>query len=323
MNFRSLLFVCPAVCLLAQTPPKPAQPSAAPPLPKVILSTDEPKAGPSVAPDKVVLTIGDQKITAAQFDQIIASLPAQYQSNARGAGRKQFADQIVRILVLAQEGHRRKLDETPSFKTQSSFQNANMLAGLTYDQLGKDAAVSPDEMQKYYDAHKGEFERVKARHILIRAQGSPLPVRPGGKDLPEADALAKAQEIRKKIEAGAPFDELAKSESDDTSSGAIGGDLGFFGRNQMVPPFEEAAFALKAGELSQPVKTPFGFHIIKVEARESKSLDEMKPEIERRLRPDMAGKVLEDLQKNSGVVYDPDFFGPAPAPAPQPPAPAK
>jgi peptidyl-prolyl cis-trans isomerase C len=318
MLFRTLLLVCPAACLLAQTPP----PAAAPPLPKIVLSADEQKPGPAVAPDKVVLTVGEQKITSAEFDLIIASLPVQYQANARGAGRKQFADNLVRMILLSQEARRRKLDQTPSFKTQIMFQNWNVLAGLAYDQLGKDATVEAADIQKYYDAHKGEFERIKARHILIRAQGSPLPVRPGQKDLPEADALAKALEIRKKIEGGADFGEFARADSDDTTSGPLGGDLGFFGHNQMVPPFEEAAFAMKAGELSQPVKTPFGYHIIKVEERESKTVDEMKSEIEKRLRPELAQKIMTDLQTKTPAVLDTEFFGP-PAPAlPPPPVPA-
>lgn len=319
MLFRTLLFVCPVACLLAQTPPSPSTP----PLPKVTLSTDESKQT-AVAPDKVVLTIGDLKITAAQFDQIISTLPQQFQSNARGAGRKQFADNVVRIFVLAQEGRRRKLDETAAFKMQTLFQQSNMLAGLAYEALGKESTVDPAEVQKYYDAHKGEFERVKARHILIRAQGSPLPVQPGRKDLTDAEALAKAQEIRKKIEGGADFAELARTESDDTTSGPMGGDLGAFGRNQMVPPFEEAAFAMKSGELSQPVKTPFGYHIIKVETHENKTLEEMKPDIEKRVRPEMAQKTMDDLQKKTTVQFDDEYFGgAAPAPAPAVPAPAK
>jgi peptidyl-prolyl cis-trans isomerase C len=312
MFFRTMLFVCPAACLLAQTPPKPALPGT-PPAPSVTLSTEEPKAMPSVPPDKVVVTVGDQKITAAEFDQIIQSLPPQYQGNARGAGRKQFADNMVKVLVLAQEGKRRKLDETPSFKIQTMFQNANTLAGLAYDQLGKDLKLDDAEIQKYYEAHKADFERVHARHILIRVQGSPLAVRPGQKDLSDAEALAKAQEIRKKIEAGESFDALAREASDDTGSGSNGGDLGFFGHNQMVPPFEEAAFKMKAGELSQPVRTPFGYHLIKVEERESKTLQEMKPELEKRMRPEMAQKSMEALQQKAGVELDPTFFGTAAA----------
>jgi peptidyl-prolyl cis-trans isomerase C len=346
MFFRSLLLVCPAACLLAQTPPPPrpvqatpvqpqatpVQPQATPvrpqatpvPKPTVTLTAEDPNAKPMpvVPPDRVVISVGNEKITAAQFDQIIAAIPQQYQASARGAGRKQFADNLVRIMVLAQEGKRRKLDEGQMYKTQISFQNSNILAGITYDQIGKDTKIDDAELHKYYEAHKNEFEQVKARHILIRAKGSPLPVKPGQKDLTEEEALAKVQDLRKQIAGGKDFAALAQQESDDTGSGANGGDLGFFHRNQMVPAFETAAWALKPGELSEPVKTPFGYHLIRVEAHETKSFDEMKPEIEKRIRPDMAQKALDELQKQSGVQMDPEFFGTA-TPPPAPPAPAK
>jgi peptidyl-prolyl cis-trans isomerase C len=316
--FRTMLFVCPAACLLAQTAPK-TQPPATPAPPAVSAPGSESKPAAAVSPDKVVLTVGELKLTAEQFEQIINSLPPQVQPGVRSMPKKQFAEQVVRVLLLAEEGKRRKLDQGAAYKTQIMFQNYNTLAGLAFAELAKDAPVDPAEVQKYYDAHKNEYERVKARHILIRTAGSPLPVRPGQKDLPEAEALAKAEELRKKIEAGANFADIAIAESDDTSSGSQGGDLGAFGRNQMVPPFEQAVFAMKVGELSQPVKTPFGYHIIKLESREMKSLEDMKPEIEKNLRPEQAKKVLEDIQKNATVDYNPDFFGPAAA---SPPAPA-
>jgi peptidyl-prolyl cis-trans isomerase C len=321
MFFRSMLLVCPAACLLAQTPPSPRPVQATPaPKPTVTLSSEDPnsKPMPVVPPDRVVITIGSEKITAAQFDQIISAIPAQYQAAARGAGRKQFADNLVRILVLAQEGRRRKIDDSPAYKTQVMFQNSNILAGITYDQIGKDAKIDDAELHKYYDAHANEFEQVKARHILIRAKGSPLPVKPGQKDLTEEEALAKVQELRKQIVAGKDFASVAQQESDDTGSGANGGDLGFFHRNQMVPAFETAAWALKPGELSEPVKSPFGYHLIKVEAHETKSFEEMKPDIEKRIRPDSAQKALDELQKQSGVQLDPEFFGTPSAPPPPP-----
>src|SRR5690349_18563513 len=142
MLFRKLLFLCPSALLLAQTPPPKTAAPAPPPSPAVTLSTEKAPATPSVPPDKVVLSVGDTKITSAQFDQIIDSLPAQYQAQARGAGRKQTADQLVRILVLSQEGKRRKLDETPAFKIQSMFQTANLLAGRTLDNINQEATVS-------------------------------------------------------------------------------------------------------------------------------------------------------------------------------------
>ena len=268
-----------------------------------------PKTMPVVPPDRVVVTVGDLTITAAQFDQIIEALPEQYRSVARGSGRKQFADNIVRIEVLAQEGKRRKLDETSLYRTQSTFQDANILANMTYEEMGKNIKLDEADVRKYYEAHKAEFEQVRASHILIGVQGSPSPVRPGQKDLTDAEALAKAQDLRKKILAGADFAQLAREESDDSGSGANGGDLGSFRHGQMVPTFEQAAFAMQPGDLSEPVKSPFGYHLIKVETKESKSFDEVRPELERRMRPEQAQKALEELRKKTPAVLDPEFFG--------------
>ena len=307
---RILLLFSQAPWLLAQAPPP--QPTPAP-QPTVTMSVDNPapKTMPVVPPDRVVVVAGDLKITAAQFDQIIDALPEQYRATARGSGRKQFADNVVRIAVLAQEGKRRKLDESSAYRTQSMFEDANILANMTYEQIGKNAKVDEADVRKYFEAHKAEFEQVRARHILIRVQGSPAAVRPGQKDLTEAEALAKAQDLRKRIEAGEDFAQLARKESDDAGSGANGGDLGFFRHGQMVPSFEQAAFALQPGDLSEPVKSPFGYHVIKVEAKESKSFEDVRPELERRMRPEQAQKALEELQKKSQVVLDPDFFATA------------
>ena len=310
--FRSTLFLSPVVCLLAQTPtPKPASPAA----PKVTLSEEKPAAStaPSVPPDKVVLAVGSMKLTAQQYDLIIDSLPEQYRGAARGAGRRDFAQNLVRIMVLADEGKRRKVDQSPAFKTQQEFQDMNLLAGKTFNEIGNDTKVSDADLKAMYDAHKSEFEQVRARHILIRMSGSPLPLKPGQKDLSDAEALAKAQDLRKQIMAGADFAALASKESDDTGSATQGGDLNFFHKGQMVAPFEQAAFALKVGEVSEPVKSQFGYHVIKVEAHEAKSFEDSKADLEKRVRPEMAQKAIEDLTKKAMVIMDPEFFGPPPA----------
>ncbi|HEY2015427.1 MAG TPA: peptidylprolyl isomerase [Bryobacteraceae bacterium] len=306
--FRSLTILSPMACLLAQTPVPPPKPPAAN-QPTVTMTTENSsKAMPTVPPDRIVITVGDVTLTAAQLDQIIDNLPEQYKPAARGAGRKQFADNIVRILVLSQEGKRRKLNESPAFQVQSMFQTANLLAGVTYQQIGKDLTLDEAVVHKYYEDHKEEFEQVRARHILIRMQGSALPVKPGQKELSEAEALAKATELRKNLAAGADFAALATAESDDTTSATKGGDLGTFKKGQMVPSFDQAAFSLKPGELSEPVKSQFGYHLIRVEAHDFKSFEEVRPELERRMRPDLAQKALDDLQKKTPVVLDPEFF---------------
>ncbi len=277
---------------------------------------------PVLPADKVVIAVGDQKITYAQYQAILDSLPEQYRVSARGPMKAQFAQNLVRTMVLAEEGRRRKIDQTETYKIAAAFQGQNILAGMAVDQIQKGMQFDEAAMRAYYEQHKGEFEQVHARHILIRMQGSQVPVRPGQKDLSDAEALAKAQELRKKLLGGADFATLAIQESDDQGSGAKGGDLGSFHHQQMVPTFEQAAFGLKVGEISEPVKTQFGYHLIKVDAHETKSFEEVRPEIEKRMKPEMTQKYMDDLVKKTAVSLDPELFG-APNPAPPAPAPAK
>ncbi len=336
--FNALLLLAVAASLGAQTPaPKPAAPAPAPAaepnktlVPHVELSVENPadRKMPVVPPDRVVISVGDIKLTASDFDLLTEALPEQTKAEARGPRRKQYGDYLVRTLVIAQEGKRRKLDQTPSFNLQATLQVANLLANITYLAMTKDMKADDAEMRKYYADHKAEFEQVSARHILIRMKGSAVPVKPGQKDLTEEEALAKAQDLEKRIKGGEDFAKLATAESDDAGSAVKGGDLGFFRHGQMVPSFDEAAFKLAPGQVSEPVRSQFGYHIIRVEA--VKSFDDSKAEIERRVVAAMGQKALDDMQKNAAVVYDTEFFNlpkmtpmpPSAAPVPpRPPAP--
>jgi peptidyl-prolyl cis-trans isomerase C len=261
------------------------------------------------------MTVGTEKITAAQYDQLINALPAQYQKAARGPQKRQIAEQMVQLKVLSSEAEKRGIDQQSIVKQQLAFDRQNVLAGALYNDLVKSVKIDDAAVLAYYNEHKSaEFESLKARHILIRFKGSAVPLRPGQKELTEEESLAKAQDVRKQLLAGGDFIALAKSESDDTGSGANGGDLGSFKHGQMVAPFEAVAFALPVGQISEPVKTQFGYHIIKVEARESKSLEDARSEIADKLRPEAAKKEVDDLRKKSSVTFDEGFFGP-PAPA--------
>lgn len=290
----------PAAFLQAQTLPLPAPSGQAP----VTVN--------AVAPTQVVMSVGDVKITAEQFDRLVDSLPAQYKAQAQGANRKQFADSLVQMLVLAQEAKRQKLDQEEQFKILMNFQIDNMLATNMANELSKNNKPSDAELKKYYDDHKADFEQAKLSHILIRYQGTQAPARPGQKDLTEAEALAKIQSLRQRIEGGEDFAKVAIAESDDTGSGAKGGDLGNVSHGQTVPEFESAAFALKPGEVSQPVKTQFGYHIIKLISLDAKPFDTVRPDIERQLTPAIMQKAIADLVKKAAVTLDPDYFPPVP-----------
>jgi peptidyl-prolyl cis-trans isomerase D len=124
-----------------------------------------------------------------------------------------------------------------------------------------DVQVSESEIRTYYNARKDEFTRPASATLSLAY----LPKAAGAAD--SAAALTKARQIRQQIVAGADFAELAERESSDRASSQAGGSLGTFRRGQMVPAFEQAAFSLPVGEVSEPVLTPFGYHLIQVQER--------------------------------------------------------
>lgn len=285
---------------------------AAPPPPQA------PSAAPKPVGDRVVITVGAEKITAAQFEEFIDALPQQYRAMARGTAKRQFADQIVAIKSLAQEARKRKLDQTPSYKRQLAFQEENLLAGSLFQNLTDTLPISESDARAYYDQHKSEFESARARHILVRFAGSPMPLKAGKKELPEPEALALVQELKKRLDAGEEFAKVAEAESDDTTSAAKGGDLGTFRRGQMVPAFDSAAFTIALNKVSDPVKSQFGFHLIRVEERTAQPFDTVRADIEKKVRPELVKKALEDLRKGANIQVDDSYFGPAGVP-PAPP----
>jgi peptidyl-prolyl cis-trans isomerase C len=256
-----------------------------------------------VAPDAVVLTVGDDKITKAQFDLIFSTLAPQQQAK----GRRDLADQLANLLILAQEARAQKLDQAPKIQMQLMLSGDQVLANAMFHDFGE---AKPDDamLHAYYDTHKADWEEVKARHILIRFHGSEVPVGDGKKDLTDAEALAKATELRAKIVAGADFGEVAKENSDDKGSGANGGDLPAFTKGQMVPEFDKEAFLLPVGQISQPVRSKFGYHIIKVESHSTKPFDEVKPIIVKHMPEEMARKSLADLKAKRPAVYNDAYF---------------
>lgn len=277
-------------------------------------------APPTTDPNKVVLTIGSVSYTAAQYDQLVDALPQQYQAFARGAGKRQFAENVVQLTILSQDAVKEGLDKTPAVKNQIEFSRQDILARAMFEEMQAHTKVDEAAILAYYDAHKNENESVKAKHILIRVKGAPMPGVEGKPELTEEQALAKANEVRAKLVGGADFAVVAKADSDDTGSAAQGGDLGEFRRGMMVPPFETAAFALKVGEISQPVKSPFGYHIIVVQEHKLKTLDEARADIEKAVRPELARKAIEDMRAKAAVKMDDGFFGPAAPAVPAPPA---
>jgi peptidyl-prolyl cis-trans isomerase C len=313
----SIALLAFAALLPAQTPPAPAP---APPNPAT------PAPSTSVDPNTVVLTIGDRHLTALQYEALIKTLlPVDQQASALGAGRRNFAQRIVAMFVLADEAVRQNLDKRPDVAVQLLFQRENLLETAMFKTMIQTAVVPDADVQAYYDSHQADFVTVTARHILIRVKGSPMPAIAGRPELSDDEARAKADSIRKRLAAGEDFATLAKQESDDSATAIKGGDLGEFRHGQMVPPFEQAAFALKPGDISEPVRSTYGYHIVQVQSHSVKSLADAKTDILAQLKPAVARKEGDAMLKQTIYTIDDGFFGPPPAPiaaGPAPPAPA-
>lgn len=257
-----------------------------------------------VDPAKVIATAGDITVTAGEYNAVVASLGPQYaQALSQPNVKKQVVDRIVRVKELAQEAAKRNLESNPEVKSQLEIQRSEILANALAREMQTQSSDAAD--RQYFDAHKSSFDDVKARHILIRTPDSPVPNQPGAKELSDVEAKAKADQIEQQLKKGGDFAALAKADSDDKGTGAKGGDLGTFAPWKMDPTFANATLGLKPNQISEPVKTQFGYHIIQ--------LIEDKPRTYEQAKADVAqarwSAMLNELGNKNKVQYDPGFFG--------------
>ena len=167
-----------------------------------------------------------------------------------------------------------------------------------------DTAIT-DESLKAMLEREGMGLQVKARHILLRLPADATPA--------QRDSVTKlAQDLRKRAQGGEDFAELAKKHSQEPGANQSGGDLGFFGKGQMVAPFEQAAFAMQPGQISDVVETPFGLHVIKVEDRKTTSFEELKTtfrdQMKERMVQEAEQKYVKALTDTMGIEVKPGSY---------------
>lgn len=245
----------------------------------------------------------DQQIQAANItvteEQVVAEI------EKMGASQSPpLAVGDIKALIEAQGLSFDDWKKQMQFEKQLAFKE--LLKGQGFD----DISVSDEQAQEHYDKNKKQFEtpeQVKASHILIKPDTTSDPnVKP---EQAKAVAKAKAEALLVKVRAGEDFAALAK-ESSSCPSSAQGGDLGFFGKRQMVPEFETAAFAMKPGQVSELVETQYGYHIIKLTDRKEASViafEEAKDNIVQILtqqqQSEIAVKYIDSLKAKADIAY--------------------
>ena len=259
---RPIFLFCAAAAMAGPVAAQqPAAPQAAPPpVAQAPAPAQKPPAKPPAAAaapaaqplkDPVVATVNGQPIRLSELEIAQQALPQQYRNMPLQAVFPALLDRIVDSKLVVQEGKKNKVTDDPAFKKRMAFVEDQVLQDF-WIQREVARKVTQEKLQQRYEERLKSMpaeEEVHARHILVST---------------EDEAKALIAEIKK----GAAFDKLAKEKSTDKASGAEGGDLGWFKKSDMVKEFADAAFALKKDELTEtPVKTQFGYHVIKVEDR--------------------------------------------------------
>lgn len=219
---------------------------------------------------------------------------------------REYLANFYLIRQLAAEASAKGLGKDAATLARLKFEQDRILANIYLDQLAAQTQAPDFEKlaHEHYLLSKERYlvpEEVHAEHILIAS----------GEKRSAEEARKLAEKLHKQVVSGASFTELAKENSDDPGSASSGGDLGFFPRSKMVKPFADAAFALKAGEVSKPVETQFGYHIIRLVERKPehyRSFEEAKPEIiqalEQKFRADIRGNKIKDVTSSEKIKTD-------------------
>ncbi|MBL9072721.1 peptidylprolyl isomerase [Tabrizicola sp.] len=254
-------------------------------------------SGPALAEgetaETVVASVNGTKITLGQMIAMKESLPPEYQSLPDDVLFKGIYDQLIQQEVLAQS----VTGLGPRAIATLDNEKRGYISGLAIDSIVKEA-VTDEALQKAYDDRFKDAKpqtEYNAAHILVATEK-------------EANAL------KEQLAGGADFAELAKAKSTDTGSGANGGDLGWFGLGMMVKPFEEAVVGAKVGEVTGPVQTDFGYHLVLVkETRiaEKPTLDQLRDELAAEVENKAITARIDELTKGATVTREGEGLDPA------------
>jgi PPIC-type PPIASE domain len=275
-------------------------PSAAPPP----ASSGEAEPPKPIAPDKVVLRVGDEKVTAGDFYSMMSVSP----NDALRVGsktRRNMGDQYALMLILADKAMREGLDSTPDFTRQLAMHRIQLLAQMKYKSISDGIKITPEELNQYYSSHKEDYEEVELRRVYIphKAQGANADA-PG---LSREEAQAHAQAISKELIAGKDMKELEKELADKK--------IAFFDKNteralikQLPPEFKKVLVQLKPGQISEPIESAQGFSVVQLVGHDYVDPKIVSIQLEEQMRKEKMGSVVDELKHKATIWMDDEYF---------------
>jgi len=229
--------------------------------------------------------VNGTSISMADFQERLNELPPDVRQNMTTAeGKKDFLENhVIPGELLLTEAKRQGLEKDKETAMKIEDAKRSVLINAAAQKLISEK-ITVESAKKYYDSHSQQFTTVHASHILLTTED-------------------EAKDVKKQLNKGADFSELAKKDSKDPSTAQNGGDLGFFSRDQMVKPFSEKAFSMKPNQISDPVKTQFGYHIIKVlEIKPAKKYEELDESEAVAIKRAMFNEELDKLKSKAKIT---------------------
>ena len=243
--------------------------------------------------NKVLANVGGSPIYQSEVDEVVAAYAQRGQNLDTPQSREMILEQLIGKRLMVLDAKKNLMENNAEFKAELEKMKNEMLANFNVAKVLEKVEVKDDEIKAYYDENKAQFvtgETVAASHILV-------------------DSEEKAMEIQAKIEAGEISFEDAARENSSCPSSENGGNLGEFTKGQMVPEFDEAVFAMAVGEVKGPVKTQFGYHLIKLNAKnEAKvyELEEIKDQLVEMVKKDKQQKAYQSKLNQLKILYPVD-----------------
>jgi peptidyl-prolyl cis-trans isomerase C len=253
-----------------------------------VLAEDAKTAAPVGGNDPVVARVDGKEIKRSDVLREMSALGPQAAQMPLAALYPQVVERLITTKLVSDKGYAAKVQDTPEAKERLKRAEAQVVADVYMNQTIM-PQITDDKVKARYDELSKKFkpeDEVRARHILVPTE-------------------TEAKDVIKQLQGGADFAKLAAEKSKDTGSMKEGGDLGYFPRAAMVKPFADAAFGMKVGELSAaPVKTDFGWHVIKVEDKRKSApppIEAVKAQIQQQLGNEMVGSTVKDMMAKAKI----------------------
>ncbi len=244
----------------------------------------------------VLATVDGVKITSDDLDDRVKSFPPQYaEALKEKENRLRLLEQLINEKILVAAAKKAGLNKSVSFQRQAdAAQSQLLIAEIMRTQVDAKVKVSDDEVKAYFQNNPQQFQETEERrasHVLVKTED-------------------EAKQVAEQVKNGADFGNVADQKSIDPSAKTNHGDLGFFGKGQMVPEFEQAVFSMSKGQVSAPIKTQFGYHVIKLNDIQVRPKVDFTPTVAAQIKESLmaqkrrtvTSEYLNKLQSNSKVI---------------------